>query len=175
MNLSRKEFLMQGLVSLGEALLNPAGHAGRDAGTPSPLRPPGFLPERAGVCTDCDRCASACLQGIVGKRSGIDGPVLDPRECGCDFCFRCIHACPHGVLVPPGEGSPVRLGVAVSCNDRCLAQRGGCFSCLESCPEEAISIELGRGIRIDAEKCTGCGSCVAICPVSPKALVVTAG
>jgi Pyruvate/2-oxoacid:ferredoxin oxidoreductase delta subunit len=64
-------------------------------------------------------------------------------------------------------------GVAVTHNERCLAQRGGCFSCLESCPEEAISLELGCGVRIDRERCTGCGSCVDICPVTPKALTVT--
>lgn len=65
-------------------------------------------------------------------------------------------------------------GVAVARNDRCLARRGGCFSCLDSCPEEAITLEPGSGVRIDWERCTGCGGCVAICPVTPKALAIVA-
>jgi Pyruvate/2-oxoacid:ferredoxin oxidoreductase delta subunit len=68
-----------------------------------------------------------------------------------------------------GEGG---AGVAEPRNDRCLAQRGGCFSCLESCPEEAITLEPGSGVRIDRERCTGCGRCVDICPVTPKALAI---
>lgn len=103
MTLSRKAFFRQGLIFLGEALLNPARLAVPDAAAPAPLPSP---------------------------------------------------------------------GVARACNDRCLAQRGGCFSCLESCPEEAIGIALGRGIRIDRERCTGCGICAAICPVTPKALEI---
>jgi NAD-dependent dihydropyrimidine dehydrogenase PreA subunit len=71
------------------------------------------------------------------------------------------------------QDAGVVVAVAVARNDRCLAQRGGCFSCLESCPQEAIALGLGSGVRIDEERCTGCGSCVAICPVTPKALAVT--
>jgi Pyruvate/2-oxoacid:ferredoxin oxidoreductase delta subunit len=76
-------------------------------------------------------------------------------------------------LLDPATLVPQEASVAVARNDRCLAQRGGCFSCLESCPEEAIALELGSGVRIDPERCTGCGSCVAICPVTPKALAIT--
>ena len=78
-------------------------------------------------------------------------------------------------LLNPATLVRQNAGVAVARNDRCLAQRGGCFSCLESCPEGAIALELGSGVRIDQERCTGCGSCVAICPVTPKALTVTPG
>ncbi|HEY6873659.1 MAG TPA: 4Fe-4S binding protein [Geobacteraceae bacterium] len=63
-------------------------------------------------------------------------------------------------------------GVAVACDDRCLARRGGCFSCLDRCPEGAITLEPGSGVGIDRERCTGCGACVAVCPVTPKALAI---
>jgi Pyruvate/2-oxoacid:ferredoxin oxidoreductase delta subunit len=52
-------------------------------------------------------------------------------------------------------------------NGRCLAHRSGCFTCLEHCPQEAISLELGSGIRIDAERCDGCGACAGVCPLAP--------
>jgi ferredoxin len=73
--------------------------------------------------------------------------------------------------LPPAEGE-ARPGKAVPRNDRCLAHRGGCFCCIDSCPAGAIAIELGTGISIDPERCDGCGSCAAICPVTPKALEV---
>jgi ferredoxin len=79
---------------------------------------------------------------------------------------------PPAPLTAEGETLP---GKAVPRNDRCLAQRGGCFCCIDSCPAGAIAIELGTGIRIDPERCDGCGSCVAICPVTPKALELTPG
>lgn len=53
-------------------------------------------------------------------------------------------------------------------NRRCLASRGGCFSCLDSCPLEAISITAGVGIVVDNDLCDGCGECIKICPIEPK-------
>ena len=58
-------------------------------------------------------------------------------------------------------------------NRHCLAQRGGCFSCIDHCPQQAISIRLGVGIGIDAEKCEGCGECVGFCPVEPKVIALS--
>lgn len=72
---------------------------------------------------------------------------------------------------PPGlAGETARPGLAVPDNGQCLAQRGGCFTCLEQCPREAIAIEPGMGIRVDPEKCDGCGLCEHICPLSPSAI-----
>lgn len=55
-------------------------------------------------------------------------------------------------------------------NHRCLAQRGGCFVCLDSCPQQAISISLGVGIAIDVSRCDGCGLCADRCPVTPRVM-----
>jgi len=59
-------------------------------------------------------------------------------------------------------------------NSRCLAQRGGCFACIDHCPQEAITIVLGRGIAIDGELCDGCGECAAVCPMNPKVIAMKA-
>lgn len=74
---------------------------------------------------------------------------------------------------PSGSaGETVRPGLAVPDNRQCLAQRGGCFTCLEQCPGEAIAIEPGTGIRVDPEKCDSCGLCEHVCPLSPAAIRV---
>jgi len=59
-------------------------------------------------------------------------------------------------------------------NRRCLAQRGGCFACLDKCPLEAITISPGVGITIDPDNCDGCGECISVCPVQPKAIMMHA-
>ncbi len=48
--------------------------------------------------------------------------------------------------------------MAHSINDECVA----CGTCLEECPEEAIT--EGDIYVIDTAKCTDCASCVEVCP-----------
>ena len=60
--------------------------------------------------------------------------------------------------------------VAVPRNERCLARNCGCFSCIEKCEQEAIVVVMGEGIRIDTARCIGCGNCLYVCPVTPKAI-----
>lgn len=62
--------------------------------------------------------------------------------------------------------------VAVPRNERCLARNCGCFSCVEKCEAQAIVVVMGEGIRIDTTRCTGCGSCLYVCPVTPKAITL---
>mgnify|MGYP001038285808 CR=1 FL=1 len=77
----------------------------------------------------------------------------------------------RGELEHEGNG-----GGAESCgpllvdNRHCLAQRGGCFACLDQCPQEAITISLGVGIEIDLSRCDGCGLCIDRCPVTPRVI-----
>ncbi len=74
-------------------------------------------------------------------------------------------------VVPTGEARPDM--VAVPFNERCLARNCGCFACMERCQSRAIMVVPGEGIRIDESCCTGCGTCEYVCPVDPKAVVMT--
>lgn len=40
----------------------------------------------------------------------------------------------------------------------------GCESCVDACPSEAISMVDGKAV-VDPEKCVDCGVCVDECPV----------
>ena len=40
----------------------------------------------------------------------------------------------------------------------------GCESCVPVCPVEAIAMVDGKAI-IDPSKCTNCGNCISECPV----------
>jgi ferredoxin len=63
--------------------------------------------------------------------------------------------------------------VAESFNERCLARSCGCIACEERCEPQAIMIVPGQGIRIDQTRCSGCGMCEYVCPVSPKAVIMS--
>jgi ferredoxin len=73
--------------------------------------------------------------------------------------------------VPSGEARPDM--VAEPFNERCLARNCGCFACMERCQSQAIMVIPGEGIRIDEARCTGCGTCEYVCPVNPKAVILT--
>ena len=69
-----------------------------------------------------------------------------------------------------GGGQDVRAPHA-RVAEGCLARHGVvCQSCRDACPEGAISFRptLGRVATpaIDVDACTGCGDCVAPCPVA---------
>ena len=68
---------------------------------------------------------------------------------------------------PPYGDQPM---VAFSRNEHCLARNCGCFSCVERCEAQALTVVMGEGIRVDSSLCTGCGSCLYVCPVTPKAI-----
>lgn len=119
------------------------------------VRPPGAVAEASflALCTRCDDCVKACPEWVVrktgpefGKR--LEGyPMLLPAQNPCVFCsgYPCIAACKTGALASPAAGAGVRIGLAVVDNARCY---------------------MGQG--------QPCDYCVKECPVSPKAISVSA-
>ncbi|MDH3761112.1 MAG: 4Fe-4S binding protein [Gammaproteobacteria bacterium] len=49
---------------------------------------------------------------------------------------------------------------------KCLAwQRMTCRGCIDACLDNAITTVSNLEPRIEAQRCTGCGKCAAVCPV----------
>lgn len=133
---------------------------------PPALRPPWAKAEPAftAACTRCDACLQQCpAQVLVRDDEGL--PRFDPRAGECTFCGRCAEACERGAF--DRQRDPPWHLVARVTGD-CLAARGVvCASCRDACPASAIRVPPGaRGAAtVDASHCTGCGACVAACPV----------
>jgi Pyruvate/2-oxoacid:ferredoxin oxidoreductase delta subunit len=96
-------------------------------------------------------------------------PVIDPARCtGCGICVR---ECPRGtmgLLELVTDQAPV----IVRCNahDRPKERRANCSACCiackkceRECPSDAIHVIDGVAV-VDYERCTGCGTCVTVCP-----------
>ncbi len=140
-------------------------------GRPRPkaeLRPPWARPEAAFIdhCTRCGDCLPACPQGIVVSGDG-GYPSIDFTRGECTFCAACVAACrPQALLRRDGEAPwphKARVGPA------CLPAQGiECRVCGDYCEVRAIRFlpRLGGSPlpEIDADRCTGCGACLAPCP-----------
>ena len=133
--------------------------------------PPGALPEddfRA-ACLRCGRCVLVCdQQAIHLTPQGL--PHIDGLGGWCDFCVRCIPACPTHALSPVDPDVAV-LGAAVIDRERCIAWNWmGCRLCFEKCEDLFQAIWLDDDLRphVDETLCMGCGACVYVCPQSAR-------
>ena len=136
------------------------------------LRPPWALEGDAflGACTRCNDCVAACPTKIIVIAGGY--PVVDFKQGECTFCGACAEACKPGALRKT-EQPPWRIKAQIGPN--CMALNNTvCRSCGEACLVTAIRFRprLGGAAvpEVDAGKCTGCGACVAPCPVNAIAL-----
>ncbi|MEZ6235155.1 MAG: 4Fe-4S binding protein [Phycisphaerales bacterium] len=142
-------------------------------------RPPGAVDEAAFLsgCTRCDACLEACPAGAIVHapprfRSAAGTPMIDAHAAACAMCADtpCITACEPGVLT---RNQPLKMGVAWIQTMACLAHTGSfCSTCSERCPVPgAIRVDRGRP-TIDPDACTGCGTCVHVCPAPSNAIVL---
>ncbi len=138
------------------------------------LRPPWTPVEDDFIeqCRRCGDCVSACETGILKNGSG-GFPEVDFSQAGCSFCQSCSDACQHNVIQ---ETEAPAWNNTATVGSQCLAlNRVHCRTCQEICESDAISFKLQLGgvatPAIDSNLCSGCGECVALCPVSTITMI----
>lgn len=136
---------------------------------PDPVRPPWAAPRHfTDLCTRCGACAGACAEGTIVHGDG-GYPEVDFSLGACTFCGACADACPEPAFLRPAD--PWRLTLRIAAG--CMAESVVCRSCADACPERALRFPRvvgGARPEIDASACTGCGACVAPCPVAAISL-----
>lgn len=157
--------------------------------TPTLLRPPHALPEPDFLarCTRCGACLKTCPTGGLQPaltEAGIEGvwtPVLVPRlgECAAG-CNMCPQVCPTAAIreFPAEAKSHLYIGTARVDHSACLMWQDNsakrCLVCDESCPYDAIYVQMINGKQVpfvNEAKCVGCGLCEKQCPVGPTAAI----
>lgn len=138
------------------------------------FRPPWALRDVfADLCTGCGDCISACPEGIVTLDAAQRAVVDFRRGSGlCSFCGACAEICPEPVFVAPALRAatpPWDLRVTIGAD--CLTQDGVmCQTCKDACGDGAIRFVYAAGRipepKVDLDRCTGCGACVAPCPAA---------
>lgn len=145
----------------------------------TPIRPPWALNESLFVesCSRCSDCVSACPQGIIS--AGDAGfPEVSFKQGECTFCADCIRACKTGALdasvlsqqIVDQASRQQAWNLDVSIQSNCLSLNAVvCRACGDNCETQAIRFKLKVGgisePQILEDDCTGCGACVAVCPV----------
>lgn len=135
----------------------------------APFRPPWSLPETDFLarCTRCDACVAACPAGLLQRGDG-GFPVADFAAASCSFCAACATACLPGAIARTSGAAPWSYHAVIG--ESCLAaQNVECRVCGERCEHGAIRFRprLG-GVPLPEvnDSCTGCGACLAPCPVA---------
>ena len=124
------------------------------------------------ACTRCGDCVRICPRHVL--RIGDGGfPIIDFSAAGCSLCSQCRDACTTGAIDRNERAAPFAWKVAVDTS--CLARHGiECRVCADACDARALRFVSARGgitqLNIKHDACTGCGDCVATCPVKAIAL-----
>lgn len=118
-------------------------------------------------CTRCGECQKACPERIIVRGDG-GFPEIDFKQGECTFCAKCAQACPEPLFELDSARRP--WDYIASIDRGCLAYQGvSCQSCQDSCDAGVIKFvsQVGKPAQpqLNRELCTGCGACVAVCPV----------
>ena len=169
---TRREFLIGAGACVGLGALGGVSAFALPDGTL--LRPPGGQDEARlrALCVKCDRCRSVCPRKCVEPAQVTDGllearlPKMNFHRGYCDFCNKCIDACPTGALAP-FDPSVHKIGIAVVDTESCIAYtRGACEVCKGSCQFDALVFDAANRPTIREDLCNGCGECVMACNVN---------
>lgn len=119
-------------------------------------------------CTRCDDCVGACPERIIVRGDG-GFPQLDFRAGGCTLCGACVDACKEP-LFQTGRAPQQAFAFRITVSELCFPKQGiECRSCGEACEAQAIRFRFNERRmaepQIDTDACTGCGFCIAVCPV----------
>lgn len=148
----------------------------RFRGGPPQLRPPWSRGEGTftDLCNQCDACIKACPSGIV-TRGHAGYPIVQFGTSECTFCGACADACKSGCF-DREAAQPWALKATIS--TACVEPKGvACRMCADACAPRAIKFrpKVGGGAEatIVQSDCTGCGACVAPCPVQAISITQT--
>jgi len=150
-----------------------------------PIRPPGAIDESnfTAVCIRCGNCTRVCPVGIIEPDPGRHGvasfmtPTLRFENNYCqEDCNSCNEVCPSGAIagLSLAQKRKTTVGLAKVDMSICLlSEERECTVCVRICPYDAVKLVFSKEEYIsipviDPEKCTGCGACEWVCPVSPK-------
>ncbi len=119
-------------------------------------------------CGGCEgKCVPVCEEKIIHINEKDKVPYLDFKNSGCTFCKKCVDACDFAVLNIDDIYESVNKVNALPVIDRygCLAwKKIICSSCRDICPDGAIKFWALWNPKVQADKCTGCGLCISVCP-----------
>ena len=137
-----------------------------------PFRPPWALEEYdfTETCTRCGECIKQCEEQILVEARG-KFPVVDFKRGECTFCEACVTCCePKALRIDSEEDRKNPWSLEVRVGHTCVAQKGVvCQICGDQCLERVFRFRPRVGgavqMEMEMEKCTGCGACIAPCPV----------
>mgnify|MGYP002633698642 CR=1 FL=1 len=140
------------------------------------IRPPWSLTEQlfTQTCNSCGDCINQCPTHILKPGRG-QLPVIDFNQGECLFCGECAKVCQPGAIDRTFNQNAWSI-VASLTDDSCIAhQNVECRACYDPCEPGAIKFiaKIGGPSRpsLDPASCTGCGACLAVCPVTAISMV----